>query len=262
MINDTIYTYNMNGSKGVAHIIPMGLEVDRVLGGLRMFPTNRAIFLYGNDLASDIERKARENGKRIREMVSATIQIEDRELDIFDFYDAARKLRELIEDLADEGHRVYVNLSTGNRIVTSAALLACFMTNSHPYYVKPEKYSIPEDQFVLSHGVAGVMEIPSVSILGPSDAGVEVLKVLSSQGGSVRYETSLIPHLDLAGDFFKERNEGETKKAYMARKKAHLSRVLKGLEKEGYVSLSRRGKYVSVNLTETGLLFSGPPQRV
>ncbi|MGA1847976.1 MAG: DUF6293 family protein [Thermoplasmatota archaeon] len=252
----------MKESKGIAHIIPMGLEVDRVLGGLRMFPTNRAIFLYGSDRGSEIEKKARENGRRIKEMVSATIRIEDRELDIFDFYDAARKLRELIEGLTGEGHSVYINLSTGNRIVTSAALLACFMTNSHPYYVRPERYSIPEDQFVLSHGVAGVMEIPSVTILGPSGAGVKVLKVLSSQGGSVRYETSLIPQLEMVGDFFKERNEGETKKAFMARKKAHLSRVLKGLGKEGYVSLVRRGKYVSVSLTETGLLFSGPPQKV
>jgi len=249
----------MNGSDGMAHIIPMGLEVDRVLGGLRRFPTNRAILLYGNDTESEIEKKARENGKRIRDMVSATIQIEDRELDIFDFYDAARKLRELMESLSEEGYKVYVNLSTGNRIVTSAALLACFMTGSHPYYVRPERYSIPGDQFVLSHGVKEVMEIPSVTILGPTGAGVKVLKVLNSQGGSVRYETSLIPHLDLQGDFFKDRNEGETKKAYMARKKAHLSRVLKGLENEGYVSLTRKGKYVSVSITETGFLFSGPP---
>jgi hypothetical protein len=250
----------MNGSSGIAHIIPMGLEIDRVLGGLRKFPTNRAIFLYGKDKEGGIEKKARENGRRIKEMVSATIQIEDRELDIFDFYDASRELREMIDDLVADGHSVYVNLSTGNRIVTSAALLACFMTNSHPYYVRPESYSIPGDQFVLSHGVSAVIEIPSVTILGPSGTGIKVLKVLGTQGGSVRYETSLLPYLEVLGDFFKERKEGETKKAYMARKKAHLSRVLKGLEKEGYVNLTRKGKYVSVSLTETGLLFSGPTE--
>lgn len=248
-----------NGS-GTAHVVPMGLEMDRVLGGLKEFPTNRVILLYGTDVDSEIERKARLNGDRIKEMVKATIDVVEMELDIFDFYSATRMLKGLFLELREEGFEVYVNLSTGNRIITSAALLACFMTRSHPYYVRPEKYSIPEDQEVLSHGVASVMEIPSVMIVGPTKDEEELLNALGRLGGSVRHETSLIPQLDTVKNFFKPRKEGESKRSYLARKRAHLSRSLKTLEKEGYINLSKKGRYVNVSLTETGLLFSGPPE--
>jgi hypothetical protein len=217
---DTIYGYiiqniriNMSNGTGIVHIVPMGLELDRVLGGLKEFPTNRVILLYGTDVSSKIEKKARLNGKRIKEMVSATIDVEEIELDIFDFYSSARKLKSMFMELRGQGHEVYVNLSTGNRIITSAALLACFMTRSHPYYVRPEKYSIPEDQEVLSHGVESVMEIPSVTIMGPTRDEEELLKALGKRGGSARHETSLIPRLELVGGFFKTRKEGESKRS-------------------------------------------------
>jgi hypothetical protein len=249
----------MADGSGIVHIVPMGLEMDRVLGGLKEFPTNRVILLYGTDATSKIEKKARLNGKRIKEMVSATIDVEEIELDIFDFYSAARTLKNMFHELREKDVEVYVNLSTGNRIITSAALLACFMTRSHPYYVRPERYSIPEDQEVLSYGVESVMEIPSVTIMGPTSDEEELLKALGRLGGSARHETSLIPQLETVGGFFKPRKEGESKRSYLARKRAHLSRVLKALDNEGYVTLVKKGRYVNVSLTETGLLFSGPP---
>jgi hypothetical protein len=240
------------------HVIPMGLEIDRVLGGLKEFPTNKAILIYGTDRGSDIERRARKNGDRIKEKVSATIDIEELELDIFDFFESTRVMVHLMMKLKREGNSVYVNLSTGNRIVTSAALLACYMTGSHPYYVKPESYSIPSDKEVLSVGVSSVMEIPSVKIVGPSEKGQVMLRTLASQGGTVRHETALIQPLEAVGDFFDERRDMESKKAYLARRRSHLSRVLKTLERDGYVELSRKGRFVNVNITDSGKLFSGP----
>lgn len=242
------------------HVIPMGLEIDRVLGGLKHFPTNRAILVYGTDRRSDIERKSRHNGELIKEKVSATIDVEEIELDIFDFYVSSRTLTSLLRKLISEGFEVYVNLSTGNRIITSAALLSCFMTGSHPYYVRPDEYSIPPDQEVLSVGVSSVMEIPSVRIIGPSAAGQEILKTLGKMGGSVRHETSLIQPLEGVKDFFSDKKETESKRAYLARKRAHLSRVLRSLEKEGYVRLSKKGRFVKVSLTDSGKLYSGPPE--
>ncbi len=256
MIRDISIIMQEKGTK--VHVIPMGLEIDRVLGGLKEFPTNRAILLYGTDQDSDIEMRARVNGARIKEKVSATIDIEEIELDIFDFFESTRKIVQMLEGLKNEGHSVYVNLSTGNRIVTSAALLACYMTGSHPYYVRPVSYSIPSDKEVLSHGVSSVMEIPSVRIIGPTGQGQKLLRILASHGGSVRHETALIQPLEDVPDFFDERKDTESKRSYLARKRAHLSRVLRSLEKEGYVSLNRKGRYVNVNITDPGRLFSWP----
>jgi uncharacterized protein DUF6293 len=258
----TILKIRINMSTGgkIAHIVPMGLEVDRVLGGLKEFPTNKVILLYGTDMSSDIERRARSNGTRIKEMVKATIDVIEMDLDIFDFYSATRTLKKLLQDMRDDGFEVYVNLSTGNRIITSAALLVCFMTRSHPYYVRPEKYSIPEDREVLSHGVTSVIEIPCVTIMGPTKDEEELLIALGRLGGNARHETSLIPQLESVKGFFKPKKEGESKRSYLARKRAHLSRYLKTLEKEGYISLVKKGRYVNVSLTETGMLFSGPTE--
>jgi len=106
------------------------------------------------------------------------------------------------------------------------------------------------------------MEIPSVTILGPTKNEEELLRALGRMGGSARHETSLIPHLETVRGFFKPKKEGESKRSYLARKRAHLSRSLKNLEKEGYINLTKRGRYVNVTLTETGMLFSGPPEEV
>jgi hypothetical protein len=239
------------------HIVPMGLEMDRVLGGLKEFPTNRAIFLYGKDEGARIERKARRNGERIRQMVSATIDVTEMEVNVFDFQECTEVLRELFSKFSSEGSEVYVNISTGNRIVTSAALLAAFMTGARPYYVRPESYSIPDDQEVLSHGVSGVLVIPQVSVKGPTNMEQSVLRALRAEGGSVRHETSLIPLLEGTDGFFDERKENESKRSYVARKRAQISRLLRGMEKGGYVSLVKRGRYVNVTLTDSGRLFSG-----
>ncbi|MFW3145817.1 MAG: DUF6293 family protein [Thermoplasmatota archaeon] len=247
----------MNGEPRRIHVIPMGLELDRIIGGLKEYPTNRVILLNGRDPSTEIERMSRKNGQRIREMVRATMDIEEIELDIFDFYKAARQLRKLFQDLADEGWSVHVNLSTGNRIVSSAALLASFMTGATPYYVRPERYSIPEDQEVLSYGVEEVIRIPSVRIMGPDVKQETVLRVLGGMGGSARHETSLIAPLDEVKNFFTERKEGESKRAHLARKRAFLSRTLRNMEREGYISLQKRGRFVNVVLSETGALFSG-----
>ncbi|MGA1866702.1 MAG: DUF6293 family protein [Thermoplasmatota archaeon] len=252
----------MQPRSNIVHVIPMGLELDRVLGGLKEFPTNHVILLYGKDSSSGIEVKARHNGEKLRDLISATIDIEERMMDIFDFYSAARSLKELFSDLRNRGFEVYVNISTGNRIITSAALLAVFMTGSHPYYVQPERYSIPEGQEVLSHGVSSVMEIPSVTIVGPSREDEQVLKVLGKLGGTARHETSLIPYLETVRGFFKPRKESESKRSYLARNRAHLSRTLRSLEKDGYVTLIKKGRYVNVSLTDTGLLFAGPPENI
>ncbi len=251
----------MSQERNSIHIVPMGLEVDRVLGGLKAFPTNRAIFLYGKEGGTGIEARARKNGERIRQMVSATIDVTELEVDVFDFQECTDVLRELFSEHSDLGSEVYVNISTGNRIVTSAALLAAFMTGAHPYYVRPQGYNIPDDQEVLSHGVSGVMLIPRVSVKGPTVTEQSVLKALRSEGGNVRHETSLIPLLEGTDGFFDERREDESKRSYIARKRAQISRLLRGMEKGGYVSLFKRGRYVNVSLTDSGRLFSGSPVR-
>ncbi len=243
------------------HIVPMGLEVDRVLGGLKEFPTNRAIFLYGKDEGTGIERRARRNGERIRQMVSATIDVSEMEVNLFDFQECTEVLRELFSEHSSQGSEVYVNISTGNRIVSSAALLAAFMTGAHPYYVRPQSYSIPDDQEVLSNGVSGVMLIPSVSVKGPTATEQSVLRALRAEGGNVRHETSLIPLLEGTEGFFDERKDNESKRSFIARKRAQISRLLRGMEKGGYVSLAKRGRYVNVSLTDSGRLFSGSSVR-
>jgi len=89
------YSYIMNEGHRTVHVIPMGLEMDRVLGGLKKYPSNRVILIFGIDTDSAIEKRARENGQRIIDMVKATIDVEIMEINIFHFYSSTSTFTDL-----------------------------------------------------------------------------------------------------------------------------------------------------------------------
>jgi len=146
------------------HIIPMGLEQDRVIEGFKRYPTNRAIFIQGKARRLKVEQLARRNAREIKKMISSTIKVEILELNLYNFEDAFIELKRLFDDLKDEGYEIYVNISTGTRIVSSAALLACYMCNAIPYYVIPREYTLPKGKYVLTKGVRDVVQLPIMGI--------------------------------------------------------------------------------------------------
>jgi hypothetical protein len=236
------------------HVIPMGLEIDRVLAGLREYPTNYAVFIYGTNPKLDVEQKARSNGKKIEKMINATVSVSNEFVDYHDFHNAFNKLYEIFTKLSSEGYKIYVNLSSGSRIISSAALMVAFMTNSNPYYIFPAKYNISKTTTVLSKGYDGIVKLPIMTISKPTDHEILVLNSLKKAGGSVKKQNELIPLLDTTG-FFTDKRDREDIRRYTARKRAKLNRNVNKLAAKNLIELKKEGRNVTMTITTTGELF-------
>lgn len=238
-----------------AHVIPIGLEVDRILAGFKEYPANYAIFVKSKKIGSDVEKIARENAESVKEKIKYTAEVEDIELDYHDFKTSFVEFKKLFEVLQDRGYSVYVNLSSGTRIVASAALIASFLSGARPYYVVPKKYNYPKEKTVLSEGAEKVLTIPTLDVTLPSDEEIKILQALSEAGGRVSKQVDLIPFLE-GKELFPDQKFMEDEVGYLKRKKAKLSRHLGEMVDKGFVKLSGNGKYTSVELTASGELFS------
>lgn len=235
------------------HIIPMGLELDRVIEGFKRYPTNRAIFIQGKARYLKVEQIARRNAREVKKLISSTIKVENIELNLYDFESAFVELKNLFDELNDEGYQIYVNISTGTRIISTAALLACYLCNAIPYYVIPREYSLPKGKYVLSKGVKDVVQLPILGINTPTKKELVILSSLLDKEGSVNAQKELIEAVPKS--FFGDRKEGEDLSSYKARKKAKINRVIAQLAEKGFVTLKKRGRNVEVTLTDSGKIL-------
>lgn len=237
------------------HVIPIGLEIDRILEGLKEYPANYAVFVKSKKIGSEVEKIARKNAENVKEKIKYTTEVDDIELDYHDFKTSFVEFKRLFEELQVKGYSVYVNLSSGTRIVASAALIASFLTGARPYYVVPKKYNYPKGKTVLSEGAEKILTIPTLEVTLPGEEEAKILQALAEAGGKVSKQVDLIPFLE-DKEFFKERKPLHDDVDHFKRKKAKLSRHLGEMVKKGFVKISGKGKYTSVEFTTSGELFS------
>jgi hypothetical protein len=135
-------------SKPGVHIIPAGLEYDRVIKPLfKDFTVQKACLL--------IYDKEKDNGtdKRQTQMVNyfidevrrVPIEWEDVYVDIYDFNSTFKAVYGLIDREVRAGYPVYVNISSAPRMLQVALIMASFLNKREGavvelYYIEPEKY--------------------------------------------------------------------------------------------------------------------------
>jgi len=243
----------MNTQSKTVHVIPMGLEQDRILEGFRRYPTNYAIFIQGKARKLKVERIARMNAKEVKDQIKSTVKVEMREYNLYNFEEAFLELKKLFDDLNSEGYQIYVNISTGTRIVSSAALMACCMCNAIPYYVIPREYTLPKGKYVLTKGVKDVIQLPTLGINTPSDKELDVLNALLDKGRTVSAQKELMDAIPKA--FYGDRKENEDLSSYRGRKRAKINRVVAQLTEKGFVTTVKRGRNVEVTLTDSGKIL-------
>lgn len=243
----------MTAPDKTVHVVPMGLEKDRVIEGLRRYPTNYAIFIHGKIKHLKVEQLSRRNTKEILKLIKSTIRVDIMELDLYDFESSFVELKSLFDDLKSQGYRIFVNISTGTRIVSAAALLAAFMTNAVPYYVIPKEYTLPKGKNVLSTGVKGVVQLPSLGINTPTKKELVILDALLDKGSFVERQNILLDALPKS--FFGDKKESEDLTSFKARNRAKANRVLVQLAQKGFVVMEKKGRNVSVTLTESGRIL-------
>jgi CRISPR locus-related DNA-binding protein len=225
-------------------IILVGWDYERILAGIRSFPIDKLILLPTP--REERETRIRGTGKtsmdyaeKIKEAVTEVmnIPVETHPIPARDFEAAFKTTVSLIEKEQEQGSEVVLNVSSGTKIMSAAAISAAFM-----HGVKT-CYTIPETEFYEAQGAKETILLPMLVGFNPlqtlSDSAKQILKTLRHMEGKAETMKALAEMLGWT-------REETSKLSY------HLSR----LEAYGLVQTKRIGRELSINLTETGLALT------
>lgn len=161
------------------------------------------------------------------------------------------KFREIFN--AEQGHNIYVNLSTGNKITAIAGMIACMLWKGIPYSVRPgpknAKRSHVDGTFLRYYPIYGVDFLPVFETAKPSADSMKVLSLINEAGGDIS-KKSLIEQLQSpAYRMIPQYQPWATKSAPHSR----LHAILDPLEKKWkFITIRAKGRWSKVSLTEEG----------
>jgi CRISPR locus-related DNA-binding protein len=228
------------------HISPVGYDsVDRVMDALTRFRADRVYLVsYRKD------DPAAKQFKKVKDALHAHKEIEVVEIfvDIWDLFSCLEKYREIFSK--EQKNHIYVNVSTGSKIVSIAGMLACMLWNGTPYYTRidytdgSESKSKPEDR-----KVTGTDFLPVYEISRPTEESMKVLETINSVGGKMT-KKALIERLQSREyQMIPQFGPSQTKSAPHSRLRA----ILDPLEKHWhFVEVRSKGRKSEVSLTEQG----------
>lgn len=227
------------------HVVPLMYEFDRVLEPPVSLKADRVVLVVHDER----EWPHPDYYGTIRErLVDGGVRVEERECDMLDLYTCLGAVAGAISDYPDD--EVYVNVATGSKIMTIAGMIASMTSGATPYYVHARDYSpdgeLPPEE-PMSHGVAGVEEIPDYPIDSPSVEHLQVLEHLEAAGPQSKKE--LIGFCEREEMSFLSDYEGSNVKG-----KYRLldSRLLSDLSEGGFVTNEAVGRTVQIGITEKG----------
>jgi len=233
------------------HIIPIGLEKDRIIYLLQKFPPYRVYFLNyksenkeENDYARIVEHVQKEIDVLIplAERKYVTVSYEE-------FEDLFLKIFEIMAKEKQQGNEVIVHISPGPRIASFAAWIAASILNSKAIYVRPAEY-LPEGGKLISKGVLKVIDMFHFPVTLPSEEEAALLEFLLNNKGSMTGSLKIFVKnigLESLGKNIKSLNSGIVK----------MSHALRELKRKNYVkvkSISRKRQ--KIELTELGNLMA------
>ena len=228
-------------------IVLVGWDYERVLAGIRSFPLDKLVLLPTPKEEREIRirgdgRTSLDYAGRIEQAVSQVMRakVELYPIPAYNFEEVFKTVVSLIEKEQEEGSEVIVNVSSGTKIMSAAAISASFM-----HGVKT-CYTIPETEIYEAQGVKETIILPMLVGLKPlqtlSKSAMQILVALRSMGG--RTETMK----DLAEKLGWSRDE-------IGKLSYHLSR----LEGYGLIATERVGRELTIELSETGLILTSEP---
>ena len=225
-------------------IVLVGWDYERILAGIRSFPIDKLILLPTP--REERETRIRGEGKtsmdyaeKIKKALTMVmnIPVETHSIPARDFEQVFRTTVSLIEKEQEQGSEVILNVSSGTKIMSAAAISAAFM-----HGVKT-CYTIPETEFYEAQGAKETILLPMLVGFNPlqtlSDSAKQILNSLKRMDGKAETMKALIKALGWT-------REETSKLSY------HLSR----LEAYGLVKTERTGRELSICLTETGLALT------
>ena len=225
------------------HISPIGFDpADRVTGPLIESRADKVYLVSRSkdDFASDKMKQVRKILER-----HPFIEIMDVYVNIWDLFGCLEKYREIFD--AEKDNHLYVNVSTGSKIISIAGMIACMLWKGTPYYAKlnyedggasvsMEKRKVTETEF-----------LPVYQINMPTLESLKVLSIIDARKGKMS-KKDLIENLQEL-KIIPLYAPSQPQSAPHSRLRA----ILDPLEKHWqFIEVKARGRKSEVSLTEQG----------
>ena len=171
------------------HILISGWDRERSIWGcMRLGADKVYIVVPKPHIRKGIERwwneKTRKVAEDLRKKFSKYFKIILLPVIYEDYLDCFKKIIRVIKKEKNKGNEVFINISSGSHVVSSAAIFAASLTKCRAYYVLPEKYDemLKNPNRYISYGGKVLVEIPLLPISSLSDIEIEILKIIEKEG--------------------------------------------------------------------------------
>ncbi|MFZ2455139.1 MAG: DUF6293 family protein [Candidatus Altiarchaeia archaeon] len=196
-------------SRGFVHIVYVGYEVDRVVKPISKYLKDEGIdkvYLITDEDKQYEDRDSR--GYNCLRVVKRKLQyiLKDKfnpKTDIF-YLKSRFKVSgimsqtcRIIREEKERGMEVYINISPGNKLMSSAGTIMGLMYDAKIYYVEPRSYDSPKGKKSLcqpvAYGMKSLKFMPTgFTIEGPSDALIYTVYLTEKYNGLVTQEELIL----------------------------------------------------------------------
>ncbi|HEX7033255.1 MAG TPA: DUF6293 family protein [Nitrososphaera sp.] len=225
------------------HIAPVGFDPqERVTAPLIEYRADKVYLVSRSKNDSAVHRM-----KQVHKALEKHphIEVHDVYVNIWDLFSCLEKFRTIFD--SEKGNHIYINVSTGSKIVSIAGMLACMLWDGTPYYARLNyddngPSSNPEERKVIATEF-----LPVYQINMPQPESLQVLSIIHSNGGRIS-KKKLIEQLQ-GLKMIPVYGPSQTKSAPHSRLRA----ILEPLESHWqFVQVDARGRKSQVLLTDQG----------
>ncbi|MDO8842571.1 MAG: DUF6293 family protein [Methanocalculus sp.] len=224
------------------HIVFVGHHKDRLIesiSALREIPFSKLFLIVGEDESLPGEQIVKKVALDIQSELKKLWDIEIRAIDKKSVLKAANQLLGMIKDEKIAGNDVLLNASGSLRTLSVGAYIAACMTRSRMITSIP-KYDNAGEEI----GVDEVIEIPVIPVDYP---GEEQRHIITLIGDGVESLDSII---------FMITPEIQKDSKQFRSERSRLSHHLSKLEEAGFIKKEKRGRNISIRLTELGKMLA------
>ena len=227
------------------HIAPVGFKVNSVIEPIIRERADKVYLITHShkDRAIPYLEKILKILKREK-----YLQIQKRSTNIWDFFESLQTFKQIIKEEQDRGH-IYINVSTGSKVLSITGMLACMIWGGTPYYAHLDYDNIKKDPTdgLPDEKVNAIDELPVYSLNKPRPESLTLLKLLSKAGGKMK-KSKLIEQLEEINLIDKDQSVA----AKHSRLKGLLHPIIIGGIDNPLVEVEYKGKQSNVILTTQG----------
>lgn len=254
----------MRAVEEIVHIVPLGHEIDRAVKPFDKLKANKVYLLTTLETQSYqvemVEKQSYFLDAVKNKLENKGIEICCRYINMFNILEVMKTVSEIILTEKSHNNLVYVNMSSAGRLTSVGATLAAMVHGAIVYYVVADGYAGSEAQR-MEHGLsicnkAEMVYLENFQLSLPSQVGLIVLVNLCLRGGRMKTKEILDVLRESGAEGFEKdytKLWGEEKRKIQQRYLMQLNRgVLDKLEDSRYIKRERKGRYNTIEITESG----------